>query len=115
MRNSCYLKHGIVIIQIWNVPEQLSPDADIVEHYTHPSSGQRMPHVVGVSQKQDSCQGVRQNWYTFLYRSAFFPCDTVLQKYLIAVRLGTILFIIHVLTVRPQNYKILWFPLIWHL
>lgn len=52
-----HLQQGAVVIEIREVLEQIPPDADIVEGHAHPSTGQRMPHVVGVAQEEHACRG----------------------------------------------------------
>ncbi|KAG7240658.1 hypothetical protein INR49_026713 [Caranx melampygus] len=49
-------QHGSVIIQIWDVPEQAPPDANVIESNTHPATRQRMPHVVCITQEKHACK-----------------------------------------------------------
>lgn len=51
-----YLQQGLVIVQIWDVLQQASPDANIIESNTHPPSGQRVPHVVSIAQEEHACE-----------------------------------------------------------
>lgn len=55
--SSCiHLQHSPVVIQLRDVLEQTPPDANVVESNTHPSSCQRMPHVVSVAQEKHACK-----------------------------------------------------------
>lgn len=52
-----HLQQGTVVIEIQEVLEQIPPDADVIEGHAHPSTGQRVPHVVGVAQEEHACKG----------------------------------------------------------
>lgn len=52
-----HLQQGAVVVQIWEVLEQIPPDTDVIEGHAHPSTGQRVPHVVGVAQEEHACKG----------------------------------------------------------
>lgn len=52
-----HLQQGAVVVEIREVLEQIPPDTDIIEGHAHTSTGQRMPHVVGVAQEQHTCKG----------------------------------------------------------
>ncbi len=45
----CYLEHSCIVIEIRDVLEQVSPDADVIQHHTHAAAGQRMTHVIRVA------------------------------------------------------------------
>ncbi len=34
----CYLEHSCIVIEIRDVLEQVSPDADVIQHHTHAAS-----------------------------------------------------------------------------
>lgn len=51
-----HLQHGPVVIQVGNALEQTPPDANVIKSNTHPSSRQRVPHVVSVTQEEHACE-----------------------------------------------------------
>lgn len=51
------LQQGAVVVQIRDVLEQIPPDTDVVEGHAHTSTGQGMPHVVGVAQEEHAWKG----------------------------------------------------------
>ena len=46
--------NGSIVTKVWDPLQELSPDDDIIEADAHASACQRVPHVVGVSENQDS-------------------------------------------------------------
>lgn len=52
-----HLQQGAIVVEIREVLEQIPPDTDVIEGHAHPSTGQRMPHVVGVAQEEHACKG----------------------------------------------------------
>lgn len=51
-----HLQQGLVLVQVRDAPQQIPPDANVVESDAHPAARQRVPHVVGVAQQQHACR-----------------------------------------------------------